>query len=267
MQHLYAPWRAKYLGSKSEECPFCVAGNLGVEDKNSSAVGENSGVSNENSSVLSENSGISCENSGISNENSNVADENSATLNENSIKANESISNAGKNGVKGENSNKASENSATSNKATKNSSILNENSSQTQKDSELGVIFRAKSCFGIMNLYPYSPGHFMVVPYAHEEQITSLPLGTWQEMSFFVREGVGILQKTLGAKGVNVGMNLGAPAGAGIAAHCHYHLVPRWAGDTNFITTIAHTRVCGRDLNEIYERLKVEFKGVCAKNS
>ena len=107
----------------------------------------------------------------------------------------------------------------------------------------------------------------MVVPYAHEEQISSLSLGTWQEMSFFVREGVGILQKALGAKGVNVGMNLGTPAGAGIAAHCHYHLVPRWAGDTNFITTIAHTRVCGRDLNEIYECLKAEFKGVCAKNS
>ncbi len=192
MQHLYAPWRAKYLGSKSEECPFCVAGNLGVEAE---FLGENSGVLDKNSSVLSE------------------------------------------------------------------------NSSQTQKDSELGVIFRAKSCFGIMNLYPYSPGHFMVVPYAHEEQISSLSLGTWQEMSFFVREGVGILQKALGAKGVNVGMNLGTPAGAGIAAHCHYHLVPRWAGDTNFITTIAHTRVCGRDLNEIYECLKAEFKGVCAKNS
>ena len=194
MQHLYAPWRAKYLGSKSEECPFCVAGNLGVEAE---FLGENSKIAGENSGILD-----------------------------------------------------------------KNSSVLNENSSQTQKDSELGVIFRAKSCFGIMNLYPYSPGHFMVVPYAHEEQILSLPLEVWQEMSFFVREGVGILQKALGAKGVNVGMNLGAPAGAGIAAHCHYHLVPRWAGDTNFITTIAHTRVCGRDLNEIYERLKAEFKGV-----
>ena len=253
MQHLYAPWRAKYLGSKSEECPFCVAGNLGVEAE---FLGENSGVLDKNSSVLNENSSISCGNS-------NAIGKNSATLS----KKNESIFNADKNGVKSENLNKISENSANSNKATKNSSVLSENSSQTQKDSELGVIFRAKSCFGIMNLYPYSPGHFMVVPYAHEEQITSLPLGTWQEMSFFVREGVGILQKTLGAKGVNVGMNLGAPAGAGIAAHCHYHLVPRWAGDTNFITTIAHTRVCGRDLNEIYERLKVEFKGVCAKNS
>lgn len=226
MQHLYAPWRAKYLGSKSEECPFCVAGKLGVADKNSNAVGENSGILDKNSSVLSENSGVLCENSNVE-----------------------------------------GENSATSNKATKNSSILSENSSQTQKDGELGVIFRAKSCFGIMNLYPYSPGHFMVVPYAHEEQILSLSLGTWQEMSFFVREGVGILQKALGARGVNVGMNLGTPAGAGIAAHCHYHLVPRWAGDTNFITTIAHTRVCGRDLNEIYERLKAEFKGVCVKIS
>lgn len=138
-------------------------------------------------------------------------------------------------------------------------------SANADRDGELGVIFRAQFCFGIMNLYPYSPGHFMVVPYAHKEQIQALQIEAWQEMSFFVREGVGILQKALGAKGVNVGMNLGEQAGAGIAEHCHYHLVPRWAGDTNFITTIADTRVCGRDLGELYERLCAEFKGICVK--
>ncbi len=201
MQHLYAPWRAKYFNEKGDECPFCVAARANSNDENSNK-----------------------------NMNSN------ANLNKN-------LSNFA--------------NKKNSNSSANSSEILN------AKDSELGVIFRAKFCFGIMNLYPYSPGHFMVIPYAHEEQISSLSLDVWQEMSHFVREGVGILQNALGAKGVNIGMNLGASAGAGIAAHCHYHLVPRWAGDTNFITTIADTRVCGRDLGEIYEKLRSEFKGVC----
>lgn len=130
------------------------------------------------------------------------------------------------------------------------------------KDAQLGVIFRAKFCFGIMNLYPYSPGHFMVVPYTHEENIEKLDLEMWQEMNFFVREGVKVLKNKLGAKGVNIGMNLGEQAGAGIAKHCHYHLVPRWSGDTNFITTIANTRVCGKNLQKLYEELCAEFKSI-----
>lgn len=129
-----------------------------------------------------------------------------------------------------------------------------------QNDTLSRVIFRAKCCYGVMNRYPYSPGHFMVLPYEHQECIQSLPEHTWSEMSFFVREGVGILKKALKARGVNIGMNLGEQAGAGIAAHCHYHLVPRWFGDTNFITTIGDTRVCGRDLDEIYAVLSAEFR-------
>ncbi|TQR34541.1 HIT family hydrolase [Campylobacter sp. MIT 99-7217] len=124
---------------------------------------------------------------------------------------------------------------------------------------EMGVIFRAKFCFGIMNAYPYSPAHFMVVPYLHEENIENLDPQTWQEMSKYVQKGVQILKEQVHAKGVNIGMNLGEQAGAGIAKHCHYHLVPRWFGDTNFITTIADTRVCGRDLNEIYKKLCFAF--------
>lgn len=132
--------------------------------------------------------------------------------------------------------------------------------SSSANDARLGVIFRAKFCFGIMNLYPYSPGHFMIVPYIHEENIEKLDLEIWQEMNFFVREGVRVLKNQFGAKGVNIGMNLGKQAGAGIAKHCHYHLVPRWSGDTNFITTIANTRVCGKNLQKLYEELCAEFK-------
>lgn len=129
-------------------------------------------------------------------------------------------------------------------------------------DEELGVIFRARYCFGVMNLYPYTPGHFMIIPYAHEEDIENLSNEAWQEMSYFVKEGVKILKTHLNAGGVNIGMNLGKEAGAGIAPHCHYHLVPRWAGDTNFITTVAQTRVCGNNIETIYRKLVLAFKQI-----
>lgn len=78
-----------------------------------------------------------------------------------------------------------------------------------EKDAQTGVLFRAKRCFGIMNLYPYTPGHFMVIPYAHADNIENLEEQTWSEMSAYVREGVKILKRELNAAGVNIGMNLG----------------------------------------------------------
>lgn len=126
-------------------------------------------------------------------------------------------------------------------------------------DDKNGVIWRGKHCFGVMNLYPYSPGHFMIIPYTHEDAIENLSEECWQEMSSAVRRGVVILKQVLKAQGVNIGMNLGKAAGAGIAQHVHYHLVPRWSGDTNFITTIGKTRVAGSDLEQIYPQLKEAF--------
>ncbi|MCR6571761.1 HIT family protein [Campylobacter insulaenigrae] len=127
------------------------------------------------------------------------------------------------------------------------------------EDEKLGVIFRAKYCFGVMNKFPYSPGHFMIIPYEHIENIEDLNDEAWIQISHLVKIGVKILKRELFAKGVNIGMNLGSAAGAGIAPHCHYHLVPRWSGDTNFITTIANTRVCGNDLKKIYNKLNKAF--------
>lgn len=131
-----------------------------------------------------------------------------------------------------------------------------------QNDAQAGVLFRAKNCFGIMNLYPYTPGHFMVIPYKHVENIEDLDAKTWQEMSAFVQKGVEILKRELNATGVNIGMNLGKAAGAGIAEHVHYHLVPRWERDTNFITTIADVRVNGVPFHPLYEKLKNAFENV-----
>jgi len=129
-----------------------------------------------------------------------------------------------------------------------------------EKDAEYGVIFRAKYCYGVMNRFPYTPGHFMIIPYLHEENLEKLDEKIWQEMSYYVQKSVLILKNELKAGGVNIGMNLSKDAGAGIAQHCHYHLVPRWAGDTNFMTSIAQTRVCGNDLLQIYKKLKKAFK-------
>ncbi|QPH88108.1 HIT family protein [Campylobacter concisus] len=129
-------------------------------------------------------------------------------------------------------------------------------------DEKNGVLFRAKHCFGIMNLYPYSPGHFMIIPNQHTDKIEELDEQTWFEMSKFVRLGVEILKKELYANGVNIGMNLGKAAGAGIAEHVHYHLVPRWSGDTNFITTISDVRVNGTPFHPLFEKLKKAFSAV-----
>lgn len=100
----------------------------------------------------------------------------------------------------------------------------------------------------------------MVIPYIHEEHIENLSDEIWQEMSYFVRLGVKILKEQIHANGVNIGMNLSKDAGAGIAFHCHYHLVPRWSGDTNFITTIGETRVCGTNIEQVYQKLVLAFK-------
>ncbi|NLK66487.1 MAG: HIT domain-containing protein [Campylobacteraceae bacterium] len=131
-----------------------------------------------------------------------------------------------------------------------------------ENDAKNGVLFRAKYCFGVMNLFPYSPGAFMVIPYKHIDNIENLELEIWQEMSFYVRLGVRVLKEQIGATGVNIGMNLGETAGAGIAGHVHYHLVPRWRGDTNFITTIGCVRVNGVPFSDLYEKIKDGFKNL-----
>ena len=131
---------------------------------------------------------------------------------------------------------------------------------KNKSDDELGIIFRAKYSYVIMNAYPYSGGHFMVIPYEHIENLEDLDNETWKEICDLVKIGVKILKEKLNAQGVNIGMNLGDMAGAGIAKHCHYHLVPRWFKDTNFITTIANTRVCGSDLEKIRQILKKAYE-------
>lgn len=124
------------------------------------------------------------------------------------------------------------------------------------KDEETHVLYRAKNCFLVMNKYPYNPGHFMVIPNLHVDNIECLESEVWIEMSNLVQKSVKLLKEDFGAMGVNIGMNLGVCGGAGIAEHVHYHLVPRWERDTNFITSIGDTRVFSTDFDRIYKKLK-----------
>lgn len=124
-------------------------------------------------------------------------------------------------------------------------------------DEKHHVLYRDEYCFIVMNRYPYTPGHFMVIPHYHTDAIEELSPETWLHVSLIVQKCVKMLKLGLGAQGVNLGMNLGKSGGAGIAEHVHYHVIPRWFGDTNFITTIADTRVYGSDFEKIYRKIQV----------
>lgn len=129
-------------------------------------------------------------------------------------------------------------------------------SSHSHDDESLHVLYRDESCFIVMNRYPYTPGHFMIIPHHHTDALESLDPKVWLHITALAQKGVQMLKESFGAHGVNIGMNLGRAGGAGIAEHIHLHLVPRWERDTNFITSIAQTRVYSTDFEKIYNRLK-----------
>ena len=133
-------------------------------------------------------------------------------------------------------------------------------STHPDDDTSLHVLYRDESCFIVMNRYPYTPGHFMIIPHHHTDALESLDPKVWLHMTALAQRGVQMLKESFGAHGVNLGMNLGKAGGAGIAEHIHLHLVPRWERDTNFITSIAQTRVYSTDFDKIYLRLKEESK-------
>ncbi|GGV33260.1 hydrolase [Actinomadura cremea] len=105
------------------------------------------------------------------------------------------------------------------------------------------VVSRGETVYTVLNLYPYNSGHLMVVPYRHVADYGDLDKAEYVELAEFTRLALAALRKASGAQGFNVGMNLGLVAGAGIAAHLHQHVVPRWGGDTNFMPVVGHTNV------------------------
>jgi ATP adenylyltransferase len=128
-------------------------------------------------------------------------------------------------------------------------------SAHADEDALLHVLYRDEHCFIVMNRYPYTPGHFMIIPHQHTDSLEALPPEVWLRMSALAQKGVRMLKEGFGAEGVNLGMNLGKAGGAGIAEHIHLHLVPRWERDTNFITAIGETRVYSTDFERIYKKM------------
>ncbi|MDR0747666.1 MAG: HIT domain-containing protein [Helicobacteraceae bacterium] len=124
-----------------------------------------------------------------------------------------------------------------------------------EHDAENRVLYRNEFCFAVMNLYPYMPGHFMLIPHIHTDSLEALPPEVWQNICLLTQRGVKMLKEFWNAAGVNIGMNLGVCGGAGIAEHIHMHLIPRFRGDTNFITTIGDSRVYGVKFDKVYEKL------------
>ena len=133
-------------------------------------------------------------------------------------------------------------------------------STHEKEDEELHVLYRDEHCFLVMNKFPYTPGHFMIIPHTHTDKLEDLDAEVWLHMSALAQKGVKLLKEGMNAEGVNIGMNLGISAGAGIAEHIHLHLVPRWQSDTNFITAIGETRVYSTDFEKIYIKIKELLK-------
>ncbi|PQJ36182.1 HIT family hydrolase [Salinibacter sp. 10B] len=129
--------------------------------------------------------------------------------------------------------------------------LLNE-----ENDAENLILWRGEHVFVIMNLYPYNNGHLLIVPYRQVDAYHALDPAEQKAIGTTIDRCIGWLRTAFSPEGFNVGMNLGAAAGAGIPEHLHMHVVPRWDGDTNFMSTTAETRVLPEDLSTTYEKLR-----------
>lgn len=122
-----------------------------------------------------------------------------------------------------------------------------------------GLLLQSSSVYVVLNKFPYAAGHLMVVPARHVSDLGELPVDVFDRLWRVVRDASAALRRALGAQGLNIGVNLGSAAGAGIDAHLHVHLVPRWAGDHNFMAVIGDTRVINEYLEETWAKLAPEF--------
>ncbi|HEV2086846.1 MAG TPA: HIT domain-containing protein [Cryptosporangiaceae bacterium] len=127
------------------------------------------------------------------------------------------------------------------------------------------VVARGETVYALLNLYPYNSGHLMVVPYRHVADFTDLRPDELAEISAFTQLAMRAVRRASGAQGFNVGMNVGAVAGAGIAGHLHQHLVPRWGGDTNFMPVVGQTRVLPQLLGDTRTMLAAAWLEVVAE--
>ena len=135
--------------------------------------------------------------------------------------------------------------------------ILNDN---PDRDRDNFVVFRAKTTFTVMNIYPYNTGHLMILPNSHLSTLVEMSDEARFETMFLTAYFTELLFKLLKPDGFNIGMNIGRTAGAGIDSHLHLHLVPRWGGDSNFMPVIGETRILPEELGDTYDRIMALLK-------
>jgi ATP adenylyltransferase len=127
-------------------------------------------------------------------------------------------------------------------------------------DADALIVHRGRYCFVILNAFPYTAGHVMVVPYEHVDQLQKLSAPAAEEMMALMQKLEGMLRDIYQPDGLNMGINLGKAAGAGVAGHIHMHVLPRWVADANFATVIGETRVVPEDLGTTYKRIRAKFQ-------
>ena len=127
--------------------------------------------------------------------------------------------------------------------------------SKEKKDKKNFILKRGKKSFIILNKFPYNSGHLMIAPYRHTGKIESLKEEEMLEIFEFLRISVSVLKKAIKPHGFNIGLNLGKIAGAGFPGHLHFHVVPRWSGDTNFMPVIGETKVIPEEIERTFEVL------------
>ena len=130
----------------------------------------------------------------------------------------------------------------------------------TLDDAEVHILYRGRFCYVILNRYPYNSGHLMVIPFAHLSSIEDMDGDTMAEFWSLTQHSLRLLREAYNPQGFNVGINIGAAAGAGVAGHVHLHIVPRWSGDTNYMTTLSNTRVAPEMLEQTFARLRPLFE-------
>jgi ATP adenylyltransferase len=130
---------------------------------------------------------------------------------------------------------------------------------QAKDDEKSLIVHRAEHCFVMLNAFPYTSGHAMIVPYEHVDELSKLSQPAAQEIMALTQRMEEILRELYRPDGVNLGMNIGKAAGAGVASHIHMHILPRWFGDVNFMTAVGETRVLPEDLQTTYKKLRSKF--------
>ena len=131
--------------------------------------------------------------------------------------------------------------------------------SKSSDDDENLILYRGKESFIIMNFYPYSNGHLMISPFKHTADTNDISVSGNAEIMALANSSMGIIKETMNAEGFNFGANLGKAGGAGIEEHLHYHIVPRWIGDTSFMPVVGNTKVMVEGLKETWANLKPYF--------